>query len=52
MVIGTITVSVVEHDTEDLVRSLVATVALDVLNRLLPAIIATKSNMLNVFIIL
>jgi hypothetical protein len=51
MVIGTITVSVVEHNTEDLVR-LVATVASDVLNKLLPAIRATKSNMLNVFIIL
>jgi hypothetical protein len=52
MVTGTITVSMVEHDTEALVRSLDATVASDVLNKLLPAIIATKSNMLNVFMIL
>jgi hypothetical protein len=52
MVTGTITVSMVEHDTEGLVRSLDATVASEVLNKLLAAIIATKSKKLNVFIIL
>lgn len=52
MATGTITVSAVEHDTEDLVRYLVVTVASDELNKLLPAINAAKNNMLNVFIIL
>ena len=51
MVAGTITVSMVELDTEDLDNSLDAKVASDVLNKLLPAVIATKNNMLNVFMI-
>jgi hypothetical protein len=46
------TVSMVEHDTEDLVRYLDAIFASGVLNKLLPAINAAKNNMLNVFIIL
>ena len=51
MATGTITVSMGEHDTTDLVRSLDATVASDDLSKLLPAINVAKNNMLNVFMI-